>query len=62
MTFEDYFPYTAGDQTCNVNADCPGGGTCPPDDGTSDYCVGDVGQNDIKVRYVVRNTGGPKKA
>jgi hypothetical protein len=23
VTFEDYFPYTAGDQACNVNADWP---------------------------------------
>ena len=23
LTFEDYFPYTAGDQNCNVNADWP---------------------------------------
>jgi hypothetical protein len=23
VTFEDYFPYTAGDQSCNVNADWP---------------------------------------
>jgi C1A family cysteine protease len=23
LTFEDYFPYTAGDQACNVNADWP---------------------------------------
>ena len=23
VTFEDYFPYTAGDQNCNVNADWP---------------------------------------